>query len=687
MDITEFRAIFPEYNDMPDAWVQQRLQIITPNDQRRIDERRAQQTPQGAPVLGGAPGGAPALTGAEAGRLRVDNPAAPRFMDYLTTGVDNLLEGIPVIGPPLHDLTQNAAGFVRSQVQGTQFEDEMTDIRRQEQLLNEAHPGLATGAQITGAVLGMAPFVLAMPGAFGLTQATTGGRAVASALGGVGLGALDTGVRTEWNPAAMGIGGAVGGVVGAAAPYIASGAGRAFVAARDRLMTGGAARRTGLAANVADPLRAAAGSENLTGPDLARRLIEAGPEGMLADVNPQFRALTSELARAGGPGAEVVTLRLGERAAAASQRVARAADAALGTEQDLPRLSATLIMAREAEAAPLYDAAYMRFLPGLSQMPETAAALQTEFGQRAWTRAARLAEAEGVAIDIEAPTVRALDLWQRELSTMAREADNAARTTGTNEARILGGMRDRVIGEVDGLVPEFAQARSAFAGRSAMLDAIEEGAQVFARSLSPADLRVYLSTLSQSEQAAYATGARAALAEVLQSASNDRLAAERLFSRLGNVEKMRTLIGDDATLQLVRAFGYESVYNLTERGVTNAANARAREAAEAAIRPQPIGANLRPTTMTGLGLDVAARGVNAVRTAGRVADIDLRNLTIADILTLPAGREREQVVNLLFEEMSRGGQINPEVRNLLQMGSTGFLIQGAPMLATGVAER
>ena len=53
-------------------------------------------------------------------------------------------------------------------------------------------------------------------------------------------------------------------------------------------------------------------------------------------------------------------------------------------------------MAREAEAAPLYDAAYMRFLPGLSQMPETAAALQTEFGQRAWTRAARLAEAEGL---------------------------------------------------------------------------------------------------------------------------------------------------------------------------------------------------------------------------------------------------------------------------------------------------
>ncbi len=42
MDLTEFRRLFPEYQAIPDATLQERIQTLTPDQQRMIDERRTQ---------------------------------------------------------------------------------------------------------------------------------------------------------------------------------------------------------------------------------------------------------------------------------------------------------------------------------------------------------------------------------------------------------------------------------------------------------------------------------------------------------------------------------------------------------------------------------------------------------------------------------------------------------------------
>lgn len=603
------------------------------------------------------------------------NAAAISLPERAFAFANNAVEGIPVVGPALQWAGQAAATLARPVLQGIaggpveplNFQAGMAERRDYDQRLDEALPGTALAGNIAGAVAGSIPYLLAAPSLFGLGGGSTAARVGASVAGNTAIGAADMAVRTAmspggFNPGAVGLGAGVGAVGGALGPLIASGATTATNAAVNWLRTTAGAAAAGLDRDVFASLQRAFQADNLgrlpVGGVTAveQRLIDLGPEGMLMDAGPALRAQGTRIAAGGDEAAETVQQPLWVRQSGAPGRMTTALAQALGQPQDVQATFRAFDNAAFQNAQPLYSAAYNRMLPGLAQMPDTRAALNTAVGRQAWDRAARLAEAEGFAIYPDAPTVRALDLWQRELADMARAAGRTTEGTGPNAARVFGDLRSRVLAEVDAAVPEFAAARAAYAGPMAMADAMAAGLDAFNTRLTLPDLQFAFNTMSPTEQQTYAMGALAAVRTNLESAVSSRLQATEFFSYPQNVAKLRFLIGNQATLDLVRVFGAESSYAVTEaaagRRITAAANTAAREEISPPVRPLDV------RNVTATGVLVAAPVVGALRSAaasGNLATAAARRTAMAEVLTMGPGPERDQVVRALLENTPRYG--------------------------------
>ncbi len=89
--------------------------------------------------------------------------------------------------------------------------------------------------------------------------------------------------------------------------------------------------------------------------------------------------------------------------------------------------------------------------------------LNTPVGRSAAARAAKLSQNEGIPFDPN--SVRGVDLMKRTLDDAISMGQRVDRN---NEARILENLRDKMVAAVDNHVPEYAMARDAFAGESAI---------------------------------------------------------------------------------------------------------------------------------------------------------------------------------------------------------------------------
>lgn len=421
-----------------------------------------------------------------------------------------------------------------------------------DQQFAQAHPVLNTGAQIAGGIAATAPLAsIAIPSR--LAQASgalaAGGRIGLTGLEGAALGGTDAYARGD--NVAQGVGmGAAGGAVGQALGEAISGGAHLTRA----LMRGADGRATDRAASIVRQL----GQSDALSPALVEaELARLGPSATLADLGPNMQQAARAVASAPGSAQKQLVEALMNRQAQAGQRIEGAMDAAMGPRTNILDSADDIAASRAKLAAPWYEKAYQAEVPMSDDLRELLArpAMQSAMG-----KAARLASDAGESFDPEKPTVMALDYTKRALDDGISSAQRAG---NNNEARILIGNKNALLGHMDSAVPEYATARGIYSDYSKVAQALADGQKVFSNATTPDMLQRTLAGMGDSEKAAFTEGARQQVAQTMGTARNDANAAKALLDKGYNREKMALILGDDAASGLNNAVDAERTFGAT----------------------------------------------------------------------------------------------------------------------------
>lgn len=205
--------------------------------------------------------------------------------------------------------------------------------------------------------------------------------------------------------------------------------------------------------------------------------------------------------------------------------------------------------AAEKAAGPLYRAAYSKpthFSKTLEGI------LDTPAGKAALRHAETLAGNEQVPfkqlfVNItqngnvvrRVPDTRGWDYIKRAMDDMIEGQTDSITKKVTNEGRILIGLKNRMLAEVDNLNPDYAVARSAWAGKAALDDALETGRDVF--KMSPDAFRRAVANMGPAQKASARVGAAETLRNQIDQAGVTNNAILRIFSRPTQMRNLQTL--------------------------------------------------------------------------------------------------------------------------------------------------
>lgn len=275
-------------------------------------------------------------------------------------------------------------------------------------------------------------------------------------------------------------------------------------------------------------------------------MLDVGGENVLG----LGRALQSVPGRAKQDLAETLI----ERGRDQGTRVAESLRLTSGVERrNIPSSIDDLAAQRSEEAAPLYAA----FADREVDAPELAQYLQLPAFRKAYERAQNLGKYEGdplPALDellgpdgaLTRPlTMRAADRIKRGLDDVldvGRRSPLDAGGLGGEEVAAIRGSKNKFVGLLDQAVPEYRAARSAFAGKSALIEAMDTGRNFFKQPQD--ELENTLARLGDSEREAFRLGAMAAVREKMDASRDGWDVVSRLFGSPKSRQQMRALFDD-----------------------------------------------------------------------------------------------------------------------------------------------
>jgi hypothetical protein len=426
-----------------------------------------------------------------------------------------------------------AEAFLRSKLPGGRpYEEELADVRKKIETTQRERPIAATTAEVGGSVAPVLASLAAIPFTGGAsapaaaaTAARTGtmfsnivrgglrGGAIGGGQGlvegfGKGEGGFENRAERALGEGAVGLG--VGGVLGAAAPVVSSAVSNLFASPTTRAQN-----------RMLDVL----GEQGVTPADVAadyaRRQAQGVKPEIIADIYPGS-AIAGESRRVlNVPGANraEITEQLVGRMDEQGQRVAQAFEKATGTNQKFFPVLDDLEKVRKADAKPFYDAAYTT-----PARTKTLDELILRAPDNAFEEAQRAARYEGLVFPnlvaqnkdgaraiVGDYTVKDVDLVKRGLDRIIENNTDAITGKANSEARRATTLKNAIVSEVDKLSPEYAQARSAWAGPSAVMEAMKSGQRLFNEraEITARDI----AKLGQSEKEGFLIGALDAVSQ------------------------------------------------------------------------------------------------------------------------------------------------------------------------------
>lgn len=533
----------------------------------------------------------------------------------------------------------------------------------------EQHPYRALAGQVGGGALtavAASPFSALARG--GGISRTVGAATLDGLLQGAvtGSGSAENGNRAEAAGQGALWGGGLGFGAGLAAPVI----GKGVQAARNYI---GSFRDPALAGVPRAAREYAAGL--VTNPQQATDLLMLGPQGMLADVSPQWFGVAR--AAAARPGSrEAVVNALLDRQAGSNARLGADLDAALGPRVIPSQVEGGLAAGRQAVArdyGPAFANARAVNTEPLAANLETNAINLRGPAQQAVQRVRGMLDVTGVPGQLDPnpgtlfQTRQAIDgmLAGEQNPQVIRQLTMARQQVDAELARAVPGIKD-----VDARFAELARQSEGLQRGGQVLDAgktairPEELAQEIAQGAAPQGTMVGPSAVPLRMQ----QGARAEIDRVVGNNANDATAWGRLVRGEGdwNRDKLRVLFGNDAADAALAAGDREATFRNTAQGITQNSHTQLTNEFGKMLdqmgRPAEIPAS---TTVLGGGLSLAKKGLDtlrnnaAERNAARFAQ-DLGNLSVA------TGSNRDRLVQALMQRAAdRSAPLSPGMQAVI----------------------
>ena len=179
--------------------------------------------------------------------------------------------------------------------------------------------------------------------------------------------------------------------------------------------------------------------------------------------------------------------------------------------------------------------------------------LETPAGKAALQKAQSLAANEQqpfrqAFIDINGvakrvPDTRGWDYIKRAMDDMIEGQTDAITKKVTNEGRILLGLKNRMLAEVDRYNPDYKAARAAFGGVAQIDEALEFGRE--ALSMAPEAVRRRVAGMSATQKEAARIGAAEDMRKAIDQAGFTNNAVLKVFNSRQRVQNLRALFDND----------------------------------------------------------------------------------------------------------------------------------------------
>ncbi|MGR8923869.1 hypothetical protein ACU8MB_08980 [Rhizobium leguminosarum] len=601
------------------------------------------------------------------------------------TGVGGLLEGIPIAGPIIRDWTERAAGATLAAFSDETYDQVMDRIHDANRAEKEANPIVDRGAQITGAVAGTIPAVMAAPAAFGAGGGSLLLRSGISGLTGATIGGADAGVRSGGDAEKIKEGITMGGLFGLGGPVAGKLIGAGARSLVDALRTRAAARVAGMDPQAFGYFRRAVTDDGLDAATLPQRLDEMGAKAIPADLGPNLQKQAGALAATPGPAQTTIRTTLADRAAGANARIGQTIDETTGRNVVPSEVQAD-IAANQNAHSPLYREAFREARPYNTE--PIASALEADISRLRGPAQARLRQVRGM-LNIADSNVLSTDpgvMFQTRQAIdglLKTEIDPKVISALTEARQMLDDGLTRAvprIKEVDAGYSELARQDEALTRGQQVLDSgrtaprpselaaeVEQGAQPQGMQVGPSAVPLRLSQ-----------GARAEIDRIVGTNSNDIVAMNRLIKGEGdwNRARLATLFGPEKAERLFKVLDNESIWADTANTVTRNSETAARLAAQNELGGGASGNFGVKEAFKAGGFLGAARSAAVDKVDDIVKALmssETGNATRESLARALIGEQREKLVQGLMRAKGMGttpASVDPVVKALLLNAGT-----------------
>ena len=496
-----------------------------------------------------------------AGKPFTEAPTSP-----VVAATNGFLNGIPIVGPSLASSVQKAAAAVNALTSGTPYDQNSSAFKDIADSSAAAYPKTTLVSNLLGSVGGTIPAMVAAPEAFGIGARGLAANALASAGMGAAIGGGDAGMRSGGDIDAMKSGAETGAAFGGAAPFAGKLAGAGINA-----LSNFAVRTTPAARAVGNMLSTA----GLTPQDAQASLNRLGGAGTLADVDPAMTTAARGLSARGGETTSLLKGAMQDRAGGADDRASRLMIQQLGPAPDVEATLQAIKDDAATRAKPYYDAGRagspMDVTPILNsingQLPNASGGIKSILNSvRGFLTNDVATKANPLGMTVPKSDPQAILGARQALDDMMYNRATGDAKLGPNAMRVAGDLR----GQIDSVVKSngsFAQGDSIYSQSKGVESAFQQGQDIFGTNTRPADLARTIAAMPPEQVAALRLGARAAIADSMQSAKRgEGAAAQGLFSRSTNARANLNLLfpnGQDA----LDALHSEATMRGTERTI------------------------------------------------------------------------------------------------------------------------
>jgi len=265
-------------------------------------------------------------------------------------------------------------------------------------------------------------------------------------------------------------------------------------------------------------------------------------ETTLADVGENTAALLRRVSAAPGQARQETQTFLGNRAAERAPRISDDLRTLMSASPDFYTDITDLMVKRRADAGPLYEAAWANAPIITDQNAPNIWAMREypSFKQAMEKGLSRLRD-KGLALDSPENVFKGLHETKIALDDMI---DKNLRKGTTNQAKTLIEMKKRLLEDMDNASGPYKIARQAYAGDSEMLEAMNQGRNIY--TLPEQELRSFITRFSKnpSEYDAFRAGIAQSMLERVRAGGPNADPLQLVFPR-GSEQRIRGAFRDD----------------------------------------------------------------------------------------------------------------------------------------------